>query len=280
MRIRGQRRLRAIIPGRVRRALRKTRPNGAAADRTDRVPIDTDADWEAFGSTEPYHGVLTNQRYLRDNLDDEARSEFFATGEGDVERLFDAIRAHLVPDFAPRSVLDFGCGVGRNLIAFARRVDHAVGVDVSTSMLGEARANSERLGMANVELVESDDRLSRVSGSFDLVHTLIVLQHVPVARGEAIIRALLDRIAPGGVGAFQMTYEALDGPDDPMVVRPELPPGALPPMQMNRYDLNRVLGEIQARGVDDVFVSFTDHGGHLGVILYFAMPAVGVEPAG
>lgn len=239
------------------------------------MPIDTDADWELFGRHEPYHGVLTHTQYLRQNLDAAARDEFFASGAGDVRALLDVVESRVKPGFKPTSVLDFGCGVGRNLVAFAAQAERVVGVDVSKSMLAEARKNCDRLGLTNVELVESDDELSRVGGTFALVHTLIVLQHIPVERGETIIAALIDRIEPGGIGVLHMTYEALDGPDGPPPPRPELPPGALPPMQMNRYDLNRVFGLIQNAGVHQVTSLFTDHGGHRGVSLYFECPRAG-----
>jgi 2-polyprenyl-3-methyl-5-hydroxy-6-metoxy-1,4-benzoquinol methylase len=38
-------------------------------------------------------------------------------------------------DFAPRRVLDFGCGVGRVTLPLARRVDAVVAIDIADSML-------------------------------------------------------------------------------------------------------------------------------------------------
>jgi ubiquinone/menaquinone biosynthesis C-methylase UbiE len=51
------------------------------------------------------------------------------------------IRRHINPEFAPRKILDFGCGVGRSPVAFAAMAEEVVGLDVSPAMLREARAN-------------------------------------------------------------------------------------------------------------------------------------------
>ena len=55
-----------------------------------------------------------------------------------------------------------------------------------------------------------------------------------------------------------------------MLFRSHLPPD--PEMQMTTYDANALLFSIQDLGVTDIFVEFTDHGGALGVMLYFHRP--------
>ena len=52
---------------------------------------------------------------------------------------------------------------------------------------------------------------------------------------------------------------------------------AYPLMAMNEYDLNRLFVMIQDAGCDRSFIRFTNHGGHLGVVLYFQLgvPSVG-----
>lgn len=70
--------------------------------------------------------------------------------------------ADLVMSFAPRTVLDAGCGTGRVAIELARRGVDAVGVDLDPSMLEPARRKAPaldwRLGdLATVELGRSFD---------------------------------------------------------------------------------------------------------------------------
>jgi demethylmenaquinone methyltransferase/2-methoxy-6-polyprenyl-1,4-benzoquinol methylase len=77
-----------------------------------------------------------------------------------------------------QTVVDLGCGTGKNLPLLAEAVGaegRVVGVDFSASMLEEARERTERLGLTTVELVEADaarfdfpDGLDRVLATFSL----------------------------------------------------------------------------------------------------------------
>src|SRR5512146_2462488 len=65
-------------------------------------------------------------------------------------------------------ILDIGCGTGRHAIELARRGYSVVGVDLSESMLGKARANAEK-SRVGVEFVRADARSLTYRGEFDLV---------------------------------------------------------------------------------------------------------------
>gem|GEM_PF-6399432 len=71
-------------------------------------------------------------------------------------------------------------------------------------MLAEMKRNGEKRGLGNIEAVLADDKLSRVAGDADLVHSYLVLQHVPPIRGGKIIKEMARRVAPGGYLAFQV----------------------------------------------------------------------------
>jgi SAM-dependent methyltransferase len=245
--------------------------------------MSTDAAWEEWGRRDPYFGVITDPRFRRSRIDEDAEREFFASGGPYVQHVLTKIRKHINPEFVPRSVLDFGCGVGRLLGAFAAIAEDVVGVDVSKSMLQEASRNCNRLGLHNVRLLQSDDDLSQVTGTFDLVHSFIVFQHIPVERGRAIFGKLLRYIRPGGVGAIHLTYSKTRYAATYGVAPPELPlpqaaapvtPNATDPeMQMNPYNLNSILFLMQCRGVQEFHVEFSDHGGELGAFLFFSVNA-------
>ena len=95
-------------------------------------------------------------------------------------------KRHLDPSFSPKSVLDFGCGTGRLVIPLAEIADYVLGLDVSESMLWEARKNCKAHALNNVQLLKSDDTLSCLDGCFDFIHSFIVFQHIPVKRGIRI----------------------------------------------------------------------------------------------
>lgn len=260
--------------------------------------MNTDAEWEKWGRQDPYFGVITADRFRSDKLDEQALTEFFATGQMHVAHVLGVCRTIFDPAFMPRRVLDFGCGVGRLLFPFAAVSEQVVGVDVSPSMLAEAGRNCVSRGVGNVLLAASDDALSQVEGVFELVHSAIVLQHIQVPRGRAIFQCLLERIAPGGVGALHITYGKAYHPDthgQPPQVEPEPPaatgplgrlfrkgqapsngepanPPVDPVMLMNAYNLSEIAYLMQTAGIASFFSEFTDHGGELGVFLFFRRP--------
>jgi len=245
-------------------------------------PNNSDRDWEVFGRTDPYFAVLTAPEY-HGQLSEPAREKFFASGRKHVEAVLSIIRDRLHPSFHPARTLDFGCGVGRLVLPLASLCDQVVGVDVSEAMLDEARRNCAVAGVTNVELVKGDDQLSRVSGSFDFIHSYIVLQHIPVKRGEQLVSRMTERLSPGGVCMFHITYDA--GLADPVSrlrywVRVNVPvarrflnlargrtsPGPL--MQMNEYSLTRMLDLLRRAGCGEVHVRFSDHGGVKGALIF------------
>jgi len=113
--------------------------------------------------------------------------------------------------------LDVGCGTGDDVRAMAAIVGaggRAVGVDVSEALLAEARKRAEAGGVA-IELQAGDAHaLPFADGSFDVVRTERVLQHV---QDPARALAEMARVArPGGrVAAAEPDWETLvvDGAD-------------------------------------------------------------------
>jgi len=249
-----------------------------------------DRDWERYGRTDPYFAVLSTPEY-HGRPTAEARAEFFRSGEAHLECVLSIVRAHVDPTFAPARALHFGCGVGRVLIPLAARCAHVTGVDVSPAMLGEARRNCEAASAPDVELLVSDDALSAVTAEFDFIHSYIVLQHVPVPRGERLVRALAARLAPGGVGVFHVTYARARTSALSRLLywaRTRVPgahwglnlalgrPAGAPLMQINEYSVTRLLDLLRREGCADVHVRFSDHDGDRGVLLFARKAPVAV----
>ena len=243
---------------------------------------DSDRDWEAFGKRDPYFAVLTAPEF-HGTLTGLAREKFFESGEAHIESIFSIIHDRLDSTFAPQRVLDFGCGVGRVLIPLAERCAEVTGVDVSPAMLAEARRNCDQAGARNVRFVQGDDELSNVISEFDLVHTYIVLQHIPVERGERIVKRLASLIAPGGVGMFHVPYTTgrnsllgrivywsrmnVPGAKALLNLARRRAPDA-PVMQMNAYSVTRLIDLLRDAGCREVHVRFSDHDGARGVLLF------------
>jgi SAM-dependent methyltransferase len=222
-----------------------------------------------------------------------------------VRHVLHTCRRQFDRNFKPQRALDFGCGVGRLLVGFAEQVTTVVGVDVSEAMLAEARLNCDRHGHAQVELLLSDDQLSRVEGQFDLIHSVIVFQHIEPVRGRQIAGRLIDLLAPGGIAALHFTYAKAwfaDSCGQAPAAPPASPPAPLsaprrwlsplraalrprpayngsdttadadPVMEMHSYPMNELMYLIQACGARTTHLEFTDHGGELGTVMYFRRP--------
>ena len=242
----------------------------------------SDREWRTIGATNPYFGVLSHRKFLNENLNDDLMREFFVSGERDVERVYGVIRAGVQSHFQPARVLDYGCGVGRLVVPFAQRSQTVVGVDVSPGMLEQARENCKRFGVS-ARLLHVSELDSLAPGSFDLVHSLIVFQHIPVARGEAILRKLIALLDEGGVGAIHLTYSDTHSRfrRGVLALRKRVNlvhnlanlaqhrPFSSPLMQMNCYSMNRIFDILMEGHCSNLHVDFADHNGHHGALLYF-----------
>jgi cyclopropane fatty-acyl-phospholipid synthase-like methyltransferase len=249
------------------------------------MDMSTDTAWEEWGNRDPYFGVLTHSNFRRCAMTEDDKHIFFESGRLHVQYVMQNIHKHLDPNFTATSVLDFGCGVGRTLIAFAQLAQEAVGLDVSTSMLQEATNNCMERGLSNVSVLRSDDNLSALTRPFDLIHSSIVFQHIPAARGKLIFRNLLNRLTPRGIGAIQFLYAKSQYHDNYGIApvassrrfslrraKPPQPTGDDPEIQMNPYNLNEILYLVQAAGAQRLYADFSDHGGELGLMIFFQMP--------
>jgi 2-polyprenyl-3-methyl-5-hydroxy-6-metoxy-1,4-benzoquinol methylase len=156
----------------------------------------SDAAWRRYGKQYPYLGVLTDENYKTGELSENFRKEFVQSGEERIDSLLERVRKHLDSSFQATRALDFGCGVGQLTIPLAKTGVHVVGVDISDAMLSEARKSCLENGVLDrVDLLESDDTLTKVQGTFDFMISLIVFQHIPPRRGVLILKAMIDRLA-------------------------------------------------------------------------------------
>jgi SAM-dependent methyltransferase len=167
---------------------------------------DTDHDWAKIAEENPYWGVLSVDAFRGVDLSDDARANFFRSGESLIGNIWAFIRKHLKEDFNPARSLDFGCGVGRLLVPIAKRSGEAVGVDVAPNMLEICSQNLAVAGVSNTTLAPPHEGLNAVVGEFDFVNSYIVIQHIPPARGYALLHKLLQLVAIGGVVSLQLTY--------------------------------------------------------------------------
>ncbi len=160
-----------------------------------------DSRWEAAASREPHFTILTAPRFRRANLTPASEREFFDSGEAIVESMLRIIEARFVPQFTPASVLEYGCGVGRMALPFARRAGFVTAVDRSPTMLDLAREQAERRGVTNVDF-RAPAELFATAQKFDLVNCYLVFQRMPQNEGLALLRQLVACLGARGIGVF------------------------------------------------------------------------------
>ena len=222
--------------------------------------------WERFVREDPYYGVIAREE-MRSGPDPEARARFFASGEELVDSVLERVRA-LEPGFEPRRVLDYGCGVGRLVIPFAQRAGSVVGIDVAPSMLEEAANNARAHQLGNVQFLGVDG-VDGLEPDFDLVHSALVLQHIPVRQGERVIARLVELLRPGGVGVLHFQIGARRGLRAyNALMRVALVhnlanvrrrrPWSYPHMEMYIYDLGRVSLILRDQGISDLSVELAE----------------------
>ncbi|MDD4251555.1 class I SAM-dependent methyltransferase [Methanoculleus horonobensis] len=120
--------------------------------------------------------------------------------DGSQKRLISRAVA-LEPSF---TVLDYGCGVGRWTLWFARQVHHVVGVDISPKMVETARQEADAAGIQNVEHhTVRKLPLPFENSTFDLVNAVWVLRYITdddeLAR---TVKEICRVVRPGGHVTF------------------------------------------------------------------------------
>lgn len=155
-------------------------------------------DWEELAEYDALWAVLTqpDKRGGRWRQD-----EFLATGEAEIAGVLETAAALGLPRRRLRA-LDFGCGAGRLTRALARRFRTAVGVDISSGMVELAQRLNRDMPGCEFRVEASSDLHRFEDGSFDLVYTSLVLQHVPRELVEGYVVELLRVTAPGGLLVF------------------------------------------------------------------------------
>ena len=159
--------------------------------------------WEALGRTDPLFGVLSDPTKYGGKWD---QDEFFASGRAHVDKLLRTL-ADARASFLPGTCLDFGCGVGRLTIPLADSFHHTIGVDVARPMV-DAAARHRPPGARCEFIVNRDPDLRRFeTGTFDVVHSCLVLQHIPPEVALRYVAEFFRVTRPGGLVVFQIPAE-------------------------------------------------------------------------
>ena len=122
------------------------------------------------------------------------KTQFFSSSEVYFAQYKVDIVRHRAPARVKR-LLEFGCGIGRNIPFLQQAFPQAtiVGSDISPGSLEQARADNP--GITFIE----DDGTPAEMGQFDVIFVAGVYHHSPPAQRDLVTAVIRDRLAPGGV---------------------------------------------------------------------------------
>jgi SAM-dependent methyltransferase len=136
----------------------------------------------------------------------------FATRE-----FFDEVERHRYQEYAPwmpsvmgfdqfggKRLLEVGCGMGTDLLQFARGGAHCTGVDLTPRSVEISSLHFGLYGMRADFVLGDGERLPFADESFDIVYSNGVLHHTPDTAGG--VRELHRVLRPGGVAKVMLYH--------------------------------------------------------------------------
>ncbi len=127
---------------------------------------------------------------------DPCGAEYDREHELGTREFFDAIERHRYSEYAPwmprlmefgnfrgAKLLEIGCGMGTDLLQFARGGAHCTAVDLTPRSVEITRHRFALYGFSGAFMISDGERLPFQSESFDVVYSNGVLHHTPDTQG-------------------------------------------------------------------------------------------------
>jgi SAM-dependent methyltransferase len=148
---------------------------------------------------------------------DPCGAEYDREHELGTREFFDSVERHRYTEYAPwmprlmefdkfrgRRLLEIGCGMGSDLLQFARGGARCIGIDLTPRSVEITRHRFRLYGAGGSFMISDGERLPFRSESFDVVYSNGVLHHTPDTAGA--IREVHRVLRPGGVAKVMLYH--------------------------------------------------------------------------
>ena len=148
---------------------------------------------------------------------DPCGAEYDREHELGTREFFDSVERYRYEKYAPwmprvmgfdqfrgSRLLEIGCGMGTDLLQFARGGARCVGVDLTPRSVEITRHRFALYGVDGAFMLADGERLPFASGSFDVVYSNGVLHHTPDTAGA--IREVHRVLRPGGTAKVMLYH--------------------------------------------------------------------------
>ena len=133
------------------------------------------------------------------------------------KEFFEEVERHRYQDYAPwmpelmgfndhagERLLEVGCGMGTDLLQFARGGAVCTGVDLTPRSVEVSRHRFKLYGVPGTFLIADGERLPFPENSFDIVYSNGVLHHTPDTAGA--VQEIHRVLRPGGIAKVMLYY--------------------------------------------------------------------------
>lgn len=148
---------------------------------------------------------------------DPCGAEYDREHELGTREFFDSVERHRYTEYAPwmprlmefdkfrgKRLLEIGCGMGSDLLQFARGGASCTGIDLTPRSVQITRHRFKLYGADGSFMISDGERLPFHSESFDVVYSNGVLHHTPDTAGA--IREVHRVLRPGGVAKIMLYH--------------------------------------------------------------------------
>jgi SAM-dependent methyltransferase len=162
--------------------------------------------WEKIAKTNPYWGVLVNNKFLKKNLNSQSLIEFYKSGKEETIFIINYLKNKLninIKDLKNDNFLEIGTGTGRIARHSIKYCNNLYCIDVSDKYLQLCSAVLPK----NHTLINYKHFYDYNFEKVKLIYTWTTLQHYPPNEIKKIVKKFCEILIKDGIAILHIPYE-------------------------------------------------------------------------